>query len=148
MSQKYGVKIVFSRVKKDRLVGQMMAVVAGKREAWRAECIGNVLLGFPCMYHRTYPTLDLDLGDQSVLVDNNGIGVISQAIKAQTKFITLNYRPWTNNNLNCPLCIFQEFETVFLFIAIFPVITFYRRAFLGKPTLSKHEFNTYSVGGL
>lgn len=40
MSQKYGVKIVFSRVKKDRLVGQLIAVVAGKLEAWRAECIG------------------------------------------------------------------------------------------------------------
>lgn len=40
MSQKYGVKIVFSKVKKDRLVGQLMAVVAAKREAWRAECIG------------------------------------------------------------------------------------------------------------
>lgn len=40
MSQKCGVKIVFSRVEKDRLVGQLMAVVAGKREAWRAECIG------------------------------------------------------------------------------------------------------------
>lgn len=111
MSQNCGVKIVFSRVEKDRLVGQLMAVVAGRGK--RGERSVSALLGLPCMYHRKYPTLDLYLGHKSVFVDSNGIGVISQAIKAQTKYITLNYRPWTNNNLNCPLCNFQEFETPF-----------------------------------
>lgn len=75
MSQKCVVKIVFSRVEKDRLFGQLMAVVAGRGKC--GERSVSALLGFSCMYHRTYPTLDLDLGDQSVLVDNNGIDVIS-----------------------------------------------------------------------
>lgn len=88
-------------------------------------------------------TLDLDLDDMSIFADKSDINVISWVIKARAELIYLNYCPKTNKNFNCSVCTLQELETVFHFIAI---IQFYRRAFFGKPKLSKHKFEAYPNG--
>jgi exonuclease III len=128
----------------DALGGQMMSVIERMRARWYAECVGRARTS---QFHQHYLILDLDLGNMSYLEQNLNIDLISWIIKARAGLLSLNFKPWcADSNHLCSLCNLNEVETVFHFTAVCPVLSHFRKKYLGKRSLSQSEFYSFLNG--
>lgn len=126
------------------LQSQLIAVLEGEREAWRASCEGRARTS---QYHQQYLNLDFDLGGRTLLTDNNDQTLISWAIKARAELLNLNYKPWLpGNNHFCSICNLCEIESSFHFIAKCPIFKDLRRNYFGKQQLEINEYYEFLNG--
>uniref|UniRef100_A0A0A9WUC2 Putative RNA-directed DNA polymerase from transposon BS n=1 Tax=Lygus hesperus TaxID=30085 RepID=A0A0A9WUC2_LYGHE len=138
LAAKHGLPLDAETRHHDRDWGQdLRSLVDIMKEKWKLDLEQAV---HESQHHTLYAQLDRSEEGGRWYLSNSSLYVTRAVFRARAEMLNVNYRWWREGIVNrCSMCNMGEPETSFHFMAICPILSEFRVAYLGKPRLSWDE---------